>query len=339
MKQRPSLVDLVRKTGFSHGTISRALNGRYGVNAETREKILKVAREIGYSANSSARSFKTGKTGRWGLLLPNLLNPYYAELLEYLDGHIRDRQQIPYSALSHTSVEKEREILRQWSAGEVDAVIVDFPVETENQRLLVTLQSWDIPVFTLHTNGTEKFDSLTYDYRQPQERALHYLLELGHRSIGFVGYASPDSRSSRYFQDYANFMRRQDLPIRPRDLLFIAPGQEAGREMWLHWLTPADRPTALVCFDDSIALSIISQCQARRVRIPDDLSLLGRDGVQLSACVGLSTLQTNRAEAAGKIVKAVQDRLQEPSRPIENLVLPAELIMRTSVGRAPVART
>lgn len=83
--QRPTIFDLVKYTGISRGTISRAFNDQPGINPGTWEKILKAAKEIGYIPHSGARLMKSGSIRRWGLLLPHLQNPYYSEIVEALN--------------------------------------------------------------------------------------------------------------------------------------------------------------------------------------------------------------------------------------------------------------
>jgi LacI family transcriptional regulator len=256
-------------------------------------------------------------------------------LFECLDTQIRALEQVPYLALSHCVIEKERELLRHWASGEVDAIIVDPLGNTENENLISTLQSWALPVMTLHTNIDGKFDSQVYDSRQPLQRAMQYLVQLGHRHIGYIGYESVHARETSYYHEYIQFMSEAGLPVRPEDTFFVSNDSEAGRETLIHWPSKLTRPTALICFNDSIALSLLTQLNALNLRVPEDISILGRDDVQVSACVGLSTLRTDRRITAKKIVETLQARITTPDRPIDSIVIPSELVMRRSLGRVP----
>ena len=88
--RRPSIMDVAKRAGFSHMTVSRVMNNHAGVSPKTRARVLRVAEEMGYRLNASARQMKTGVTNRWGILLPQLRNPSYAELFEALDRTVFD---------------------------------------------------------------------------------------------------------------------------------------------------------------------------------------------------------------------------------------------------------
>ena len=120
MFKRPTIFDLVDYTGVSRGTISRAFNNQPGINARTREKVLKAAKEIGYIPHNGARMMKLGRTSRWGFLVPHLHNPYYAELVEELNIETQENGITLLVGISNNNKQRESEMILQWTAGETD---------------------------------------------------------------------------------------------------------------------------------------------------------------------------------------------------------------------------
>jgi DNA-binding LacI/PurR family transcriptional regulator len=259
-------------------------------------------------------------------------------LFEYLDVEIRALNLIPHLALSHHQVDQEKELLRQWGAAEIDAVIIDPLGHAENEKMIATLQSWSIPVLLINQDPADWADVLLYDFRQSQERALQYLISLGHRQISYVGYHHPRAEQSGYFQGFLQFMQKAGLSVPPENRLFVHNDDEdAGREIFLSWENRQRRPTAVVCANDNLALSLMAQCRLRSLRVPEDLSVLGRDDVRLASSVGLSTLRTDRREAAQAIVRLVHGRLLHPGQAPKRIVLPSEFMVRHTIGPVPPA--
>jgi LacI family transcriptional regulator len=336
-KRRPTIFDLVAYTGVSRGTISRAFNNQAGINALTREKVMKAARQIGYTPHNGARMLKLSRTRRWGLLLPYLHNPHYPEMVEALSHEARKRNTTLLLGLSNYEAEHEAQIIRQWVAGETDGLILDQGHYYKNPELFAQLAERGVPVLFLHGQHGKPvpdFDFLCYNLRDNMLLLLNHLAALGHKRFGFVGQNFPHCRSTHRFQAYEEFHAALGRPLDEKMIYFgDEDAAQCGINAWRAWLRMPDRPTAVVCFDDIIACGLIHAARSSGRLIPDDLSVAGVDDIAEAVRLGLTTIRTDRAATARGMLDLLEKRLKDPARPPEVKIIPSSLVIRGSIGR------
>lgn len=335
--RRPTIFDLVAFTGVSRGTISRAFNNQAGINAATREKVMKAAREIGYTPHNGARMLKLSRTRRWGLLLPYLHNPHYPEIVEALSHEARKRNTTLLLGLSNYEAEHESQIIRQWVSGETDGIILDQGHYHKNAQLFSQLAKRGVPVLFLHGQHGQPipdFDFICYNLRENMLLLLNHLAALGHERIGYVGQNFPHCRNTIRFRAYADFHRANAREIDENMIYFgDEDAAQCGINAWRAWLQMEKRPTAVVCFDDVIACGLIHAARSSGHVIPDDLSVAGVDDIAEAIRLGLTTIRTDRAATARGILDLLEKRLEDPHRPPEIKMIPSSLVIRGSIGR------
>jgi DNA-binding LacI/PurR family transcriptional regulator len=328
-RQRPTIFDLERITGFSTGTISRAFNQSNRINAATRELILQKAREIGYAPHSGARSLIQGRTRRWGLLLPNLLNPRYAEMMDQLDLEARRRGTTLVLGLSRYDAEKEAELAFHWGSGETDGIISDACVDVFDQ-----LRNRKFPIVFLFGRPSENFDMVGIGTEKSCAELMERCIKLGHRDIGF---ASPDYLHCRLHTSYLTYiklMKEHGLHTDESLQFFGTHDYSVGQEAWAYWRNRPKRPTAVICFNDAVACGLIQSAQNDGCRVPEDLSVIGADDIPAASFFGLTTIRTDPAE----IAKAAFSLLTRPhSRKGESVIVPSSVVDRNSIA-APAKR-
>ncbi|WOO40928.1 LacI family DNA-binding transcriptional regulator [Rubellicoccus peritrichatus] len=331
-EKRPTLADLVKKTGFSQGAISRAFNGNGGISDATCKKILKAAREIGYHPNPSARNFKRGYSGRVGIILPNLQNANYSEIYEHLDTVMSSGGTATSLALTHYCAEREADTILHWSAGETDALVINPIPKGVNLDLYRKLKSWGYPLLFIYLSFGNEFDCLTVDYNQSLRQALSYLKDVGHKKVAYVGFVPPAAVAYGKHGTLVKALEDVGLAFDEELSVMHASGAEAGRASFEQWQTLGRRPTAVVAFNDETAASIYCEARYLGLQIPKDLSLLGGDDVRDAELIGLSTIRNDRREMASKIFSMLKNRMRDFDSPIQRQSLRSELVMRQSLG-------
>lgn len=330
-QKRPTIFDLVEFTGVSRGTISRAFNNQPGINPKTREKVLKAARKIGYQPHNGARMMKLSRKGRWGLLLPHLRNPYYAELVEALNKEARQRR---YTLLLGLSLggEEAHDIVEQWSAGETDGIIMDQSYYYLNPELFERLRDRGQPMVFLHGMPVPGYDFVRYELYSSFLRNMRTVAALGHKRIGYVGQDFPGSRATGRYRAYRDYHTQNEMPISEELTYFGEDGHQGGVHAWTHFSSLAEPPTAIVCADDIQACGVLQGARAQGLEIPRDLSITGVDNIAESERLALTTIQTDREATSRAILDSLERRLTEPSIATQVIVIPSELILRDSVG-------
>lgn len=328
--KRPNIFDLVKHTGLSRGTISRAFNNQPGINAATREAVLKAAREIGYQPHSAARLMKLSRKGRWALLVPHLKNPYYAELAEAMNKEARARRTTLLFGFALADEDAEA-VIEQW-AGETDGIVADQSYHRTHVALFERLRARGLAIVLLHGAPIPGYDFLRYDLYGSFKRNVRHLIALGHERIAFVGQDFPGCRQTSRFRAYSDAHQEAGLTVREELLCFGEDGHLGGIAAWQRCSALPEPPTAAVCADDIVACGVVQAARAQGLQIPRDLSVSGSDDIAEAERLALTTIHTDRAQTSATIIDLLERRLADPSVPPQVVMIPSQLIMRDSVS-------
>jgi len=292
LKSRVTLKDVVEMSGFSIATVSRALGDTdYPVSRETREKVQQVAKELGYIPNLLSRSLITKNTRDIGLVLPNISNIYYLQLV---NGIITAARQLDYTVTimnSQRSINTERYNLTRLLQKRIDGALV-IPISYQNNTLS-ELMKYGVKVVVLDQDCNIECSKVLFDFTQGMYMSTEHLIELGHTEIAF--FSAPFRQKSRSQQliGYKQALRSYNIPFQ-ESYIFVAEeendlgesyeyenGINLAKEMLLRF-DDKKRPSAIVCINDMTAIGAIHQFQNSGVRIPEDISVVGFDNTIIS---------------------------------------------------------
>lgn len=325
--------DVARAAGVSIATVSRVLNNHELVSVETVQRVMQAVADCDYWPNEAAKSLITNRSNAFGVLLPDLYGEFYSEIIRGIDMQAR---QARYQILLSSSHANNEDVFNAARAmlGRVDGLILMTPdaasieiVERVRKRLPIVLLN---PSFTAKGCGSVAVDNVA-----GARAATQHLLQLGHRDIaiiaGPVGNVDADERR-RGFQ---TAMRESGLDpeqarIEPGDFR-EASGRAAGHEI----LAQRPRPTAVFAANDSMAIGLLGAARELRVRIPEDLAVVGFDDVAIARYLNppLTTVKVDTfglGRRAAAMMLATVEAASEHSP--ERVVLPAVLTVRESCG-------
>jgi LacI family transcriptional regulator len=316
----------------STGTISRAFNTSPGnrINAVTRDRILKKAREIGYAPHSGARAMIHGRARRWGLLLPHLYNPRYAELMDHLDREARQRSTVLLLGLSRFDPQLEADLLLHWASGEADGIITDCGA---SHTVYEVLRKRRYPVVFLFGRPSPQFNLVDVDTMRSFRDLPEKMIAAGHRRLGFIGQYFTDCRLHPSFLGYAGALEARGWALNEEHIHFAAHDYVAAAEAWQRWRTSKTRPTAVLCFNDVIACNLIQNARNDGLDVPRDLSVTGSDDIPAAADYHLTTIRTDPAQIAREVFALLE---RKPSSKAEVRMIQSRVVQRESIG--PVNR-
>jgi LacI family transcriptional regulator len=274
MRRRATIHDVAAAAGVSVATVSKAVNGRYGVSPDTVQRVLAAVAELGYESSLVASSMRARRTGVIGVLVAGF-EPFSAEVLKGVGAALRESRLdlLAYSGSQQATNEGwERRSLSRLSGTLVDGVIMVTPS--------VVNVSADVPVVAIdpHT-GPADLPTVESDSYTGARQAVSYLVSLGHRRIGFVA-GRPDLRSSILRE--AGYRRALEDARIPFDRHLVGVGrynEDIAREAATQLLSREDRPTAVFAANDISALTVMRVAHERGLRVPDDLSIVGFDDI------------------------------------------------------------
>lgn len=332
MKRTVTIRDVAKKAGVSRQTVSRAINSKDGISPETRERVLAVARELGYRPNSIARSLKTHRTLTIGLVVPDIANPFFAEVA-------RGASEVAYSMgysvlLCNTDERPDREwsILRTLEAHRVDGLVLISSRLDDHMLAEVTDGARPVVVVNRLQPPRPGVGCVLVNDAAAAMVAVRHLLDRGHRRIGFLA-GTPDSRSSRERRrGYLQAMREAGIPLDDAWCASCAPNVEGGRQAAYELLRHKPELTALLAYNDLVAVGAEQACQMLGRPVPEGCALVGWDDIIFASYVSppLTTMHMPKYQMGERAMRLLLDLIAHPDARPETTVLEAELVIRTS---------
>lgn len=277
---RPSIVEVARKAGVSPATVSRAFNQPGLLKPDTLARIEAVARSDGFRPNRVGRSLRAGSTRTIGLILPTLSNPVFAECFEGAEQHARQAGYSVMMATTGYAPSVEASVVQALMDHRIDGLILTVGTPARNATL-AALKTSDVPHVLVYNESTAH-PFVSVDNRAAARDMVGMLATLGHRRIAIVtGPLAASDRARRRLEGARAAAREHGLPGIGH--LAMPAHTAASREILREALRGASAPTALFCSNDLLATSVIAHLVALGLRVPEDVSVCGFDGVALGA--------------------------------------------------------
>ena len=316
-----SIKKVAAQADVSMATVSRVFNLPEKVNAETRAHVLKIAKKFGYYPNASARTLRTQRSRVLGVVLPTLLNPVFAECL---DGIAQAASAHGYAILPMTTdykLDHEEQAVNQLLAANVDALVLVVS-NPATSMALVRLRAAQLP-YVLAYNRQSDHPCVSVDNELAMRQTVDRLVAMGHRRISLIsGHLAASDRAQQRKRGYFEGMQAQGL-IEAHCV--EVPFVETSVQEISNLLKQSNRPTALICSNDLIAIRSLRAAHLAGLRVPHDISITGFDGISIGEDLTpmLSTVtQPNKAigqHSVDLVVNALKNNA--PLKPNDSLLL------------------
>jgi LacI family transcriptional regulator len=341
LNKRITIADVAQAAGVSSQTVSRAINDKGEISPETRERILGIARQLGFRPSNIARSLVRQLTTTIGIVIPDITNPFFSEIVRGVEDAARAHAYNVFLCNTDEAPERELSALDSLLDKQVDGVILCSP-RLEEDELLARLE--EIPYAVLINRPAAEtlahVRSLSFDDRAGACLAVGHLLERGHRRIGFL--AGPRrSRSALQrlagYRDCLASARGRGTPAPGEWVLHCEPDLAGGERACRELLSAQPELTALLCYNDLVAIGAIHAALDSGRRIPEDLSIIGFDDIPLASYVRppLTTLRTPKREVGAAAMQALVDLMEGQTQAGLPSNFPPELILRSTTAAAP----
>ena len=324
MRKRVTLKEVAKAAGVSLAAASYAVNKTGSLGDDTRTHVLKIASDLGYRQNMSARATRTGRTGAIGFVVPDMTNPFFPSLAQSVVQRARQNGYSVFVTDTEGDQAQEEEVVRQLIDRGVDG-IVWFPIKDENSIEAIAV---DLPIVVIDRT-VPGFECIQADYVEGGRLAAERLLSLGHRRIGVV--AGPmDVRSMRDRCDAA-----RDVLERAGALSFFvenAFSTELSRSVAEAIASRA--ATAVFCGSDLIAIGVLRQARQDGLATPDHLAVIGFDDIPWAAyCIpALTTVEMPIDEMASEAVDALLRKIDGETESNRRVVFGVSLVERESAA-------
>jgi DNA-binding LacI/PurR family transcriptional regulator len=322
----PTIVDVAARAGVSKSLVSLALRGDPRVRDEKRRAVLRAAEQLGYRPNAVARSLVSKRTNVIGVMLSDLHNQYFVEVVDGIEGEALSAQ---YRALINTGgrmPEREWEALETLLQLRTDGVILAGTV-LPTSRILAAASSVPL-VLVARTSRSPAVDSVANDDRAGARVAVEHLVSLGHRHIAHVDGGDGAGAQARR-RGFLEAMRDRGLA----SSAVVARGDytEAGGASSIDLLLARGRPpTAVFVANDLAAVGALHALERQGLRVPEDVSVVGYDNTALASLghINLTTIDQPRRKLGATAVRLLLERLEKGRQRARHVVLPPSLVVR-----------
>jgi LacI family transcriptional regulator len=336
MTNSPTLKEVAQRAGVHVTTASRALNPATSsmVNAATMRRVQAAARELRYQPNAMARGLKTSRSMSVGVLLPDLTNPLFPPIVRGIEDVLAKSGYTTLIANTDNDLDRQVTLFDTLRARQVDGVIV--ATARRDDRLFVDAHRDGTKIVLVNRRiDHSEIPAVTGDDHDGVGMAVRHLIELGHTRIAHV--AGPQDTTTGRARLRAYRQTLDDAGIEPDPALVATAkgfteveGAKAARAV-----LDADRTcTAVLAANDLIALGCLDVFGERRLRCPDDISLVGFNDMPFvdRLTPPLSTIRVPHYQIGAEAARMLLDRLGNPDLPTKSITLPATLVLRASTA-------
>lgn len=333
-----TIKDVAKRAGVSTTTVSHVINKTRFVAEETRNAVWEAIKALHYSPSAVARSLKVNHTKTLGLLATSSEAPYFAEIIEAVENQCFERGYTLILGNAHNDLQKQRAYLSMMAQKRVDGLLVmcsEYPDDLlqmleENRNIPMVVMDW----------GESRGDFTD----TVQDNAFHggylagrYLIERGHRDIGAIpGQMERNTGGGRH-AGFLQAMQEAGISVRPEWIVQGDFEPESGYQAMQQILNQKQRPTAVFCGGDIMAMGAICAADEMGLRVPQDISVIGYDNVRNARYFtpALTTVHQPKAQLGEKALEMLLDRITSKREEPQTIEVQPTLIERRSVADGP----
>jgi DNA-binding LacI/PurR family transcriptional regulator len=329
-EKRLTIRDIARLAGVSHTTVSRVLNSDPRVRPQTAAKVLKVVADHRYRPSALARQLARGHSRLIGLMVSDISNPFYAELARAIEDNARN---LGYLVII-CSTDDRPEVLSRYVKSVVEAGIDGLIIASVrlHDPIVENLIEDDFPLVMVNRRLEAEMGSyVVLDNFRGAYRLTRHLIENGYRKIAMITGPADVSTAADRLQGYLHAMKDHGIPLDRSLIHHVNFTRPDGFETTTRLMSAESRPEAIFGGNDNIALGAMDAVRKMRLRVPEDVALVGFDDTESSREMQLTTVSQKKYKMGDLSVKILIRFIEEKSRKrTERIVLEPDVLIRKS---------
>lgn len=325
--------DIAKIAGVSSATVSRVINGSSLVRPETAQRVRRVIEELRFFPNTNATTLKYGKSSTYGLIIPDITNPFFPEFLRDFEKILVENNQEMLMATTDFHPARLQNSVRRMLVRKVDGVaLLASEIETESIEALMHNR---VPLVTMDRRKIGPgLSDVMINNTTGMEQAIEYLKQLGHAKIGYIGGSLQRTISDHRTTAFLRMMKKFGLDVNPE---YVRVGDyriTGGETAMMELVRLNDPPTAVLAANDMTAIGALRVLRERGYSVPGDFSIIGFDDIALDELMypPLTTLRLPRHEFAQAFFHALEDAGKDPNAAGKKYTVGTSLVIRASTG-------
>lgn len=335
MNKKITIKDIARELGVSTATVSRALNNKVEINNKTQERILKYVSKTNYQLNQNAKNLKQQTSNTIGVLIPSIEHQFFARAISAIERTVAEEKFSVIITQSHEKEDNERKIVNNFLANRVAGVLVSIAEDSDSPDHFKRLIQQDIPVVFFDRGFKKDIKAtrvITDDFGGAYH-AVEYLIKKGYRKIAHIG----GNRNLEICQERYRGYRQalEDNNLKPSNDFIVSEGIKRidGENGFYKLWTQDNKPDAIFCVNDPVAIGIYSKCEEMDVNIPTDIAVVGFSNSELARflCPRLTTVDQSEDLMGERAAQILLEQIKKGNNNINKKeVIKTKLIIRDS---------
>jgi DNA-binding LacI/PurR family transcriptional regulator len=336
-----NITAVAERARVSTATVSRVINGTAVVRPETAERVREAITALDFYPDSNARTLGSGRSGLYGLIISDITNPYFPELVKaFEDIAVEHGKDVLIANTDYDPKRMEACVIRMLQR-KVDGVAI--MTSEMDEELIRTFSHRQIPTIFMDTpKGMTDLSVVRVDYAAGVKQGMEHLVGLGHERIAFLSGPLALGSARARAEAFTAALRQHGRKVEPHLMQEGDHRVEGGLAAMQRVLKQGKAPTAVMCSNDLTAIGAMGAIHAAGLRIPEDISVVGFDDIELSGYIqpSLTTLRVSRRELAATAFKSLfqgrEDGAGKTAR--REHVIEPRLVVRGSTARSSAAK-
>lgn len=334
-KKLPTIKEIAKRLNISISTVSRALHDHPSIGLRTKMQVKKLAEELNYVPNQTAIFFKQRKTFTIGVVIPNLREEYFSLAISGIEDTAFNADYIALIGQSHDQVDREIKMVDTMKKHRVDGLLVSISKNTTSLKHFEELQQFNIPVVYFdRVPDAPNIHSVWCSLYHSTIESIDFLVKKGHKRIGFI--QGPDTLSikNERLEGYLAGLQKNKLNVDNSIIATTDFSRESIKDAIDKILSVRNKPTAIIAFNDYVALDAMQYVRSKKLKINKDISFVSYANLPVTHYLETPPLASveqfpyeQGSRAIEMLLKLIELKEQDGDAPYENVVLKSELII------------
>jgi LacI family repressor for deo operon, udp, cdd, tsx, nupC, and nupG len=324
-KRLPTIKEIAKELNISVSTVSRALHNHHSIGLRTKLRVQELARKLNYEPNQTAIFFKQGKTFTIGVILPNLSESFFSSAISGIEDFANTKKYNVLLGQSHDDEQREKRIVETMKNHRVDGIIVSVSKNTATYEHFETLKNYNIPiVFFDRIPAMPDIHYVACNLENGIEEAVGFLIKRKHHDIGFINGPKTMLATGERLEGFKKALKKYKIKPNPALVISTDLSRESTYKAIHHLLSLKKRPTAVITFNDYVALDAIQYAKKAKVKINKDISFVSFANLPICSYMENPPLASveqfpylQGEKAAQMLLQLLDDGKKDP--PAENL--------------------
>jgi len=274
-KPVPTIKEIAKRLNISVSTVSRALHNHHSIGLRTKTRVQQLAKELKYEPNQTAIFFKQGKTFTVGVILPFLSESFFSSAISGIEDFANTKNYNVLVGQSHDEQEREKQLVETMKNHRVDGMLISVAKNTSNYKHFESLKDYDIPlVFLDRIPAATDIHYVASNLESGMTEAINFLVKKGHRNIALINGPKTIVASRERLKSFKDALYKKKIKTDPAYLISTNLTPESTAEAMEELLSLKRRPTAIITFNDYVALDAMRYAKQKKIKINEDISFV-----------------------------------------------------------------